>query len=356
MLDVPRRPKALKAPHHSVVSLRLLVDSALRLAPGLVLTLSIAVAAFGLHKLPLLSAISPMMPAVLLGVTLHHTTKLPNWMDAGLEFSQRRLLRLAIILLGLQLTFTEVAQLGVIGLLILAATLGFTFVFTVRLARVLKVEARLAQLIAAGTAVCGASAVVAANAVVGGEEEDVTYAVACVTIYGTIAMFAYPVLPGLLHLNSSEFGFWAGASIHEIAQVVAASFGESQVAGEMGTVAKLSRVMMLAPLVIGLDFLARRDAGNRNISTRTLRASAIPWFVVGFIVAVGINSLVAISAELKSHLMILTTFLLTAALAAMGMHTDLARLRTRGFRPALVGALACLFVAVFSLTAIKLLI
>jgi uncharacterized integral membrane protein (TIGR00698 family) len=196
--------------------------------------------------------------------------------------------------------------------------------------------------------------VVAANAVVGGKEEDVTYAVACVTIFGTIAMFLFPFLPELLHLDAREFGLWMGSSVHEIAQVVAASFQHGQVAGEMGTVSKLSRVMMLAPLVLALGLLSRSGAEEQAAEAPRHTPTA-PWFVLGFIAATSINSIVSIPVGLKSNLIWLTTFLLTVALAAMGMHTDLAKLRKRGFRPALLGSLASIFIGVFSLACIKLL-
>ena len=113
-------------------------------------------------------------------------------------------------------------------------------------------------MIAAGTSICGASAVIATNTVTNGDDEDVAYAVACVTIFGSVAMFAYPLLPTLLHLDPHAFGLWSGASIHEIAQVVAATFQDGKRAGEFGTIAKLSRVMLLAPVVIVLGWLASR--------------------------------------------------------------------------------------------------
>ncbi|UVO40366.1 putative sulfate exporter family transporter [Bradyrhizobium arachidis] len=329
------------------------IDRTAVIAPGLIVALLIAVVAGSLRRLPLVSVISPMMLAMLIGMTLHNVAGQPSWMRDGILFSQQRLLRIAIVLLGLQLTFAEIASLGAIALVILAAALSSTFVFTVHVARFLRVEEKLAKLIAAGTCVCGASSVVAANAVVGGKEEDVTYAVACVTIFGTIAMLLFPLLPDLLQLNAREFGLWTGSSVHEIAQVVAASFQYGQIAGEMGTVAKLSRVMMLAPLVLAIGLLPRSGA-EEGAAEAPRRAPAAPWFVLGFVAATSINSIAEISVGLKSNLIWLTTFLLTVALAAMGMNTDLAKLRRRGFRPALVGSLASIYIGVFSLACIKL--
>jgi uncharacterized integral membrane protein (TIGR00698 family) len=358
LLDTTRHTNDLPKPRETASAIKSWAGRTAVLVPGLIAASLIAVLAFFLRSLPLLSVISPTMLAMLIGITLNNVAGQPSWMKDGILFSQRRLLRLAIVLLGLQLTFAEVVTLGATGVVILAATLASTFVFTVHAARFLRVEEKLAKLIAAGTSVCGASAVVAANAVVGAKEEDVTYAVACVTIFGTIAMFLFPFLPELLHLNAREYGLWTGSSVHEVAQVVAASFQQGKVAGEMGTIAKLSRVMMLAPLVLTMDMLSRRDLDNgtgQDAAESSRRAPAIPWFVVGFIAAACINSIVTIPVGVKSDLMWLTTFLLTVALGAMGMHTDLAKLRRRGFRPALLGALASLFIGVFGLLCIKLL-
>src|SRR5260370_28141732 len=121
---------------------------------------------------------------------------------------------------------------------IFVMTLLATFAFTIWMGKLLGVEAKLAQLMAAGTSICGASAVIATNTVTNADDEDVAYAVACVTVFGSIAMFVYPLLPSLLHLDPYAFGLWSGASIHEIAQVVAASFQDGQRAGEFATIAK----------------------------------------------------------------------------------------------------------------------
>jgi uncharacterized integral membrane protein (TIGR00698 family) len=186
-----------------------------------------------------------MILAILLGIGFHNIVGTPSWAKAGVTFSLRRVLRAAIILLGLQLTITQVIEVGGRGLLIIASTLLATFVFTIWTGRLLGVERKLAQLIAAGTSICGASAVIATNTATEAHDEDVAYAVACVTVFGSIAMFTYPLLPAILHLDPHAFGLWSGASIHEIAQVVAASFQDGQQAGESGTIAKLSRVTLL---------------------------------------------------------------------------------------------------------------
>ena len=343
-LIVPLPPHATREPGHEL-------GKAVRTTlPGLLLASAVAVSAYALRQLPGLATFSPLILAIVIGIAFHNLVGTPTAAKAGVTFSMRRLLRIAIILLGLQLTITQVIEVGGRGIGIIAATLVATFAFTVWMGRLLGVERKLAQLIAAGTSICGASAVIATNTVTNASDEDVAYAVACVTVFGSVAMFSYPLLPGLLHLDPHAFGLWSGASIHEIAQVVAAAFQDGQKSGEFGTIAKLSRVMLLAPVVITLGLTAR----GTNKSDQSSARPPMPWFVLGFVALVGLNSLIAIPAEAKIWVIAVTTFLLTVALAAMGLETDIRKLLARGIRPALLGALAFLFIASFSLGLIKL--
>lgn len=322
------------------------------IGPGLILTGLITAAAYGLRELPEVSTFSPLILAIVAGMLFHNTVGTPARAKAGVTFALRKILRFAIILLGLQLTATQIAEVGASGLAVIALTLIATFLFTTWLGHLLGVERSLAQLIAAGTSICGASAVIATNTVTNAHDEDVAYAVACVTVFGSIAMFVYPLLPGLLHLDPRAYGLWSGASIHEIAQVIATAFQDGKQAGEFGTIAKLSRVAMLAPTVIALGLMATRrnsKSGTANTSGRP----PMPWFVLGFVTMVGINSVVAIPPDVKSIIVTVTTILLTMALAAMGLETDIAKLRAKGLHPLLLGAAAFLFIASFSLMLVK---
>jgi uncharacterized integral membrane protein (TIGR00698 family) len=235
---------------------------------------------------------------------------------------------------------------------IILAALGATFVFTKTLGRAMGVDPKLAELIGAGTSICGASAVIATNTVTQGKDSDVAYAVACVTVFGSLAMLLYPLLPGVLHLSPRDFGLWSGASIHEIAQVVAASFQDGAAAGQFGTVAKLTRVMMLAPLVIGLGILATRKM--QDGATGAKAAPPMPWFVLGFIAVMLLNSAITVAPQEKAQIVALTNFLLSMALAAMGLETDFAKLRQEGLKPLALAFCAWIFIASFSLALVKL--
>jgi uncharacterized integral membrane protein (TIGR00698 family) len=333
----PGPSHAKPAPSHALVAL----------LPGVALTFAIATIAYLLRLIPGVSTFSQLILAILIGIAFHNLVGTPAICKAGVKFSMRRILRFAIILYGLQLTLTQVASIGIVGFLAICATLAATFLFTVQTGKLIGVEPKLAELLGAGTAVCGAAAVVATNTVTEGSEEDVAYGVACVTAYGTIAMFLYPLLPQLLHLDARGYGLWSGSSIHEVAQVVAASLQNGQVSGDFALIAKLTRVALLAPLVLSLGFLRARRKGENHAS------APAPWFVFGFLAVVVLNSVFAVPANIKSGLIQATPFLLAMATAAMGLETDIRKLMAKGARPFLLGGLAWLFIAALALAMVK---
>jgi uncharacterized integral membrane protein (TIGR00698 family) len=323
----------------------------LSLAPGLALTAAIAGAAFALRLVPGVATLSPMILAVLLGVVLHNLFGAPKAAREGVAFSLRLVLRSSIILLGLQITAGQAAALGVGGLAAIAVALVSTLAFTILIGRALGVSRGLALLIGVGTSICGASAVLAAKAATAGDDEDAAYAVACVTVFGTLAMFAYPLAQSFLHLSPRAYGLWAGSSIHEIAQAVAAAFQGGGDAGQFGTIAKLTRVAMMAPVVIVLGEMSGRlglvGEGER-------RRPPFPWFLIGFLALAALNSLVAIPHEIAAPIGVGASFLLSMAMAAMGLHTDLRHIRSRGLGPLALGLLASLFICGFSLVMVRL--
>jgi uncharacterized integral membrane protein (TIGR00698 family) len=329
------------------------------LLPGLILTFTIAATAFEIRHLSGITALSPLIIAIGLGMTFHNTVGTPAAFKSGVTFSTRRILRFAIVLLGLQLSLSQVISVGIAGVTIIALTLVGTFVFTMWLGRRLGIDRKLAQLIAAGTSICGASAAIATNTVTRGSDEDVAYAVAAVTVFGSASILLYPTLAGILQLTPHAFGLWAGASIHEIAQVIAAAFQNGSEAGNFAMIAKLSRVMLLAPMILVLGYISATRYGqtsNADCGEEPACRQALPkpWFVGGFVAMMLFNSLNLIPPAEKAYLTQTTTFLLTVALAAMGLETDVGKLRAKGCKPLLVGAGSWLFISAFSFCLIEL--
>ena len=315
--------------------------------PGLALGAAVAAAGFALRwsGLPGVSTLSPLMLAILVGMAVRNTVGRPEAARPGLAFALRAPLRLGIVLLGLQVTLAEILGIGLAGLALLAFALVSTFLFTVWLGERLGVAPGLTQLIAAGTGICGASAIVATNTVVRDSDESVAYALATVTLFGTIAMFAYPALGGWLPLSDRGYGLWTGASVHEVAQVVAAGFARGQETGEFSTVAKLARVLMLAPLVLLLGaWMTRRSRGTAGEARPPM-----PWFVFGFLGMVLLAGTGWIPDALRAQANLATQMLLALALAAVGLETDIRRLVAQGWRPMALGALATLWIAASTL-------
>lgn len=322
----------------------------LSILPGLLLTTLIAGVALGLDRLSDLHTLNPLLIAVLLGIGWRQCGVMPASYRPGVKFAMKRVLRLAVILLGLRLSLTEVLAVGPWGLGIVTICTLSTFYLTCWLGQRLGVSPRLAQLIAAGTSICGASAVVATNSVIDGSEEDVTYAIAAITGFGTLAMLTYPLVGTLLQLSPQSFGIWCGASVHEVAQVIATAFQKGDISRDFATVTKLSRVLLVVPIIISLGWQTRRP----DQAGRPYRYIPIPWFVVFFCFLVVINSVGLVALPIKAAVLNGNQFLLCLSLAAMGLETNLGNLTRQGLRPIYLAGLSWLFLAMVSLWMISL--
>lgn len=321
-----------------------------RILPGLALSFAIAALAYGVVAASGLSFLSPLIVAIVLGMVGRLIIRPPIAAEPGLQFALRTVLRFAIVLLGLQLTIAQVISVGGRGVLIILATVIACFFFTRLAGRLLGVDRKLAELIAAGTSICGASAILATNTVTRGSDEDVAYAVACVTLFGSLSMILFPMIAAMSGMGSDDYGLWTGAAIHEVAQVLAAAFQGGEQALESGTIAKLSRVMLLAPLVLSLGYWAAwRGRARRDLSSAEAAGPArvpMPWFVLGFLAMVALNSAIALPESVSTAASAATSILLAAAMAAMGLMTDIGKLKAKGLRPLALGAVSWVFISV----------
>jgi uncharacterized integral membrane protein (TIGR00698 family) len=332
----PRQP----APPPGVLTLPLLL-------PGLTMACLIAGAAFAARQIPYVSLINPIVLAVAFGMALSSVFGVPMAARPGLEFAARSLLRISIVLLGLQITFAELVQVGAAAIIVCAVALIATFVFTKWLGRLLGVDAGLTELLASGTAVCGASAIVATNTVTRAPESDVAYALGSITLFGTLSIILYPIIMQQSHLPADLYGFWAGASIHEVAQVVAAAFQGGPEAGNSATIVKLARVLMLAPLIIAIGFRQSHD-----LRPTAAPVPLLPWFIVGFVALVAFGSMIEVPPNARQIAATTTSFLFAVALAALGLSTHLQAVTARGWKPLVVGAGAWIFIASVSMACI----
>lgn len=321
--------------------------------PGVTLVAIVTIAAYGLRQMPGLAVVSPMVSAIVIGMLFANFTTVPPQAMPGVDLLSKKLLRLVVALLGLQLTLAQVFEVGATGMILLMLVVALTYGFTLIAAQLLGVNAGFARLLAAGTSICGAAAIAAANAVERANDEDVSYAVACVTLFGTLAIALYPMIASLLNMDMLAFGFWTGASVHEVAQVVATGFQHGAEAGEFAVVVKLSRVLLLAPLLIVVALLAARH--RRQGSDIPLGPGQIvPLFVAGFILLMLANTAGLVPEAPRGLIVQATPVMLTAALGALGLGTNFGALRKRGGRPLLLAALATAFISSTSLTVVLL--
>ncbi len=308
--------------------------------PGLALTAALTGAALWAGSFPAIAGagFSALTLAILFGMVVGNTVYPKIWQpcDGGVIFAKQHLLRLGIILYGFRLTFAQIADVGVSGILIDVLTLSSTFFIACFLGqKVFGLDKHTSWLIGAGSSICGAAAVLATEPVVKAEASKVTVAVATVVIFGTIAIFLYPAMyPLLAHWFTPEtYGIYMGSTMHEVAQVVAAGHAVSPDAENAAVIAKMLRVMMLAPFLL---FLAARvkqltPAGNGEKSKIT-----IPRFAIMFILVAVFNSFHLLPKAVVDMLVTLDTVLLAMAMAALGVTTHVSALKKAGAKPLLM--------------------
>ena len=298
------------------------------LAPGVLLAVALAAVSYALATLPGLKVVGPLTVALLVGLGVRAALGLSPPLVEGTRFSARTVLRLGIVLMGARLDFGLVARAGPRILLLDVAVIAVGIVGIAWLARRLGVGAKLAMLLAVGTSVCGASAVVAASSVTRADEEDTTLAVGLCGLLGTVGVLLYVFVGPLLGFSSAQLAVLSGSTLHEVAQVMAAAFTWGTEAGDLGTLVKLTRVVLLAPALIVLG-LVSGAAGKVRYSWRE---PPIPWFVVGFLALGALGSAGLVTPASRAALSTASVFFMVVAMAAMGLNTPLQLLRRAGLK------------------------
>ena len=313
-----------------------------QLLPGVAFAAVGTAAAFAINLL--VPILSPLTAGVLLGVVLANVGLVPTRVRPGLAVSTRRLLRAGVVFLGLQLSLVELVGLGVPLLVVVVVTVVLGFVITMWVGRRLGLSRGLTLLTATGFSICGASAIAAMEGTSDADEDEVATSVALVTIFGTIALFVWPLLQPALRLGDEGYGAWSGASVHEVAQVVAAASPAGEIALATAVVVKLARVIMLAPMVATLSFLARRRNKIDRDSTGR-RTSLVPLFVLGFLAMIVVRSTGVLPQEVLDVFKIVTTALLAAALFGLGTSVRVRVLIATGPRALVLGAISTVAIA-----------
>ncbi len=319
-----------------------------RILPGLVLCIVLAGVSYGIASWPWLNQAVPLSAltvGILVGVVLRLCVPMPAAVEPGIQWTLHYLLRAGIILLGFRILLQDMLSVGLGGLALVLIAVASTITLAVVVGRALKLPDTLSVLVGCGTGICGASAVVAVDGVIKGREQDVACAIAMVTVFGTVAMFAYPAIAHAIGLSEPVYAAWAGSSIHEVAQAVAAGFAFDQHAGVDASLFKLSRVAMLAPVCAVLAVWWRRRASATPSENEGKRGAPFPMFVALFVVMVFVNSFLPMPEGVHGTLTTADSALLAAAMVAMGLQTRLVAVARLGWRPLFLGAIVALWIS-----------
>ena len=311
---------------------------------GLLIAMAIAVVAY------LLGTLMPVVGGPVLGITLGIITasfwKLPASTKKGIKFTSKYVLQLAVILLGFDMNMTSVIRVGQQSIWVILLTLSAAFLTAFLVGRLLEINHKLTTLIGVGTAICGGSAIAAASSAIDADDQDISYSISTIFLFNVIAVFLFPVIGHLLSLTDTGFGMWAGTAINDTSSVVAAGYSFSNAAGNFATVVKLTRSLMIVPVTLALAIIFSRANQSKNHFNF---AKVFPWFVLGFLVAAVISSTAMIQANAAHTLALSGKFLIIAAMAAIGLNTNIQAFIKAGPKALMLGATTWLVVMLSSL-------
>ena len=324
-----------------------------KFAPGLLFVCAVTYTGFIIHWK--FETVSPLVASLVLGALVGNIVSMPKSFMPGQKFAAKKVLRFGIVLLGTQLALKQVIDLGGRELIVVVGVVALTFLGTLWLGPHLGVSKSLSLLIATGFSICGASAVAAIEGVVEADEEEVTYAIALVTLCGSLAIVLLPLLRNSLGLSDPQlFGSWVGASVHDVAQVIATSSTGGETAVHAATVVKLSRVVLLAPLVASVSIWARRPSSGLVANADKKQVSIVPIFVIGFLVMIALRTTGIIPDSWLAKLKTIEQVCLASALVGLGSDVRITRLIKVGGRPLLLALVSWFGIAVVSLIGVRL--
>ena len=299
--------------------------------------------------------LSALTLAIVLGMVVGNTFfgKIAPRTAAGVDYAKHSLLRAAIVLYGFRVLLSDIAQVGMAGVLIDMCVLSLTFTLALLLGtRVLGIDRHTAMLIGAGSSICGAAAVLATQPVLKAHAHKVSVAVATVVVFGTLSMVLYPLMYPYLGMSAHTYGLYTGATVHEVAQVVAIGKAIDPNTAQMAVIVKMVRVMMLAPFLMLVMWVFSRHAVATPAEGKAEKtAITIPWFAFGFIAVAGLNSLHLLPSGLVQAIQAFDVLLLCVAMVALGFTTQISVIKNAGVKPILLASV--LFVLLLSLSTLS---
>ena len=321
-------------------------------APGFGLIGVLVALAFQINNLQ--SAVSPLALCVAFGFLVANFAQWPAYAAAATKVSSKTIMRIGVALLGAQVSVISLKEIGLKGVITVVIVVTFTIFGILGLSKLFKMSSELGLLIGVGFGVCGATAVAAIKPQTRATEEETSYAIALISLCGTLSIFMLPIIGHAFNLDTREFGAWAGAAVHDVGQVVATASVWGDDADKYAIVVKLARVCLLAPIVLILSLRHRRWLTSQGQQeTETTKVPLIPYFVLGFIAVATLNNVVEINDGLHDAIVLLSKVMLGAGLVALGSAVRWKAIRAIGPRPMAMGLIAWVIVAGVALAAVK---
>lgn len=323
--------------------------------PGITVSFSIAALAVFLESLLPIHLIGASIIALFIG-TFVNIFWHPKIFAAGLKFTSKKLLKFAIILLGLSLSIGTVITVGKMSLTVMLFTLFTCFGVGYFVGKALKLNWKLSNLISAGTGICGGSAIAALAPAIDAKDKDIAYAMSATFLFDMVMILAFPFLGQWLGLSDMAYGLWAGTAVNDTSSVVAAGFAYSEEAGDFATMVKLTRTISIIPVTLIFSLISTRMkqkearlCGNNMDKKKVNFISLFPWFILGFLALAILNSTGIIPAAVSSAAKEVSKFIMVASLAAIGLNTNLKEMVKSGVRPMLHGFIISALVVIVAI-------
>ncbi len=317
-----------------------------KIIPGLLLTLGIAYISRFISELLPVHVIGAGVIALFIGMILNPWVSTKEGLYPGITFTGKKVLRFAIILMGISLSFHQVLEVGRFSLIVMVFTLFAAFFGGYLLGKILGLDWKLSGLISSGTGICGGSAIAAVAPVIGAKDQFIAYAISATFIFDVFMVVLFPLMGEAMSLSDLGFGLWTGTAINDTSSVVAAGYSYSEIAGDFAVIVKLTRTLAIIPVVLVFSIIARKHSTLKS-SVHILEI--FPWFILGFLAMVGLNSTGWIPASVSTSLSTLGRFFMVMALGAIGLKTNFKELSKSGIKPLLHGISISTLVVVVSL-------
>lgn len=326
------------------------VQKRLTKIPGIGLSAVIALLAIYIESLLPGHYIGATVIAMFLGIIIRTVYFNEKLFQEGVQYTSKKILKGAIVLLGASLNFSIILEVGSQTLFVLLFTLFTAFGGGYVLGKFFNINWKLSNMIAAGTAICGGSAIAAMAPAIEAEDADVSYAISSTFLFDVLMIVLYPIVGRMLLLSDTFFGYWAGTSINDTSSVVAASFAFSEAAGEVATMVKLTRTLAIIPtvLIFSAIYYRKKSQQPHLRKARVSVSSLIPWFILFFVLMAALNTLGIIGPGLSEAMKTVSRFLMVVALAAIGLKTNVSVFVKTGIKPFIHGFLLSSLVVVVS--------